>query len=146
MVAPREESNVAAIAAAATVPLTVTGDTTVPVNGNTTTATSGNTTTTTTRTGNAVTNDDGWTGNVIAPADAPKRSPWKAWMYLWEWYPKHYPEEERQLLRKLDACLLTFCSFMCMSLLSHLPYLSLFYLCFFRFLMLFSSITSNSAY
>jgi len=117
MVAPREESNVAAIAAAATVPLTVTGDTTVPVNGNTTT--------TTTRTGNAVTNDDGWTGNVIAPADAPKRSPWKAWMYLWEWYPKHYPEEERQLLRKLDACLLTFCSFMCMSLFSHLPFLSL---------------------
>ena len=45
--------------------------------------------------------------------DAPKRSPWKAWMYLWEWYPKHYPEEERKLLRKLDACLLTFCSFMC---------------------------------
>lgn len=51
--------------------------------------------------------------NVIAPAEAPKRSPWKAWMYLWEWYPKHYPEEERKLLRKMDACLLTFCSFMC---------------------------------
>jgi hypothetical protein len=51
--------------------------------------------------------------NIIAPADAPKRSPWKAWMYLWEWYPSHYPEEERKLLRKLDACLLTFCSFMC---------------------------------
>ncbi|KAF2112789.1 major facilitator superfamily domain-containing protein [Lophiotrema nucula] len=51
-------------------------------------------------------------GNVIAPKDAPKRSPWKAWMYLWEWYPSHYPKEERQLLRKLDACLLTFCSFM----------------------------------
>ncbi|KAH7384550.1 major facilitator superfamily domain-containing protein [Pyrenochaeta sp. MPI-SDFR-AT-0127] len=50
--------------------------------------------------------------NVIAPADAPKRSPWKAWMYLWEWYPKHYPAEERKLLRKMDACLLTFCSFM----------------------------------
>ncbi|KAJ4295533.1 hypothetical protein N0V90_007546 [Kalmusia sp. IMI 367209] len=49
---------------------------------------------------------------TIAPTDAPKRSPWKAWMYLWEWYPKHYPEEERVLLRKLDACLLTFCSFM----------------------------------
>ena len=51
--------------------------------------------------------------SVIAPTDAPKRSPWKAWMYLWEWYPKHYPEEERKLLRKMDACLLTFCSFMC---------------------------------
>ncbi|EDU40854.1 ProP, Permease major facilitator superfamily [Pyrenophora tritici-repentis] len=50
--------------------------------------------------------------SVIAPAEAPKRSPWKAWMYLWEWYPKHYPEEERKLLRKMDACLLTFCSFM----------------------------------
>ncbi|KAF1352693.1 MFS general substrate transporter [Lizonia empirigonia] len=50
--------------------------------------------------------------SVIAPTDAPKRSPWKAWMYLWEWYPKHYPAEERKLLRKLDACLLTFCSFM----------------------------------
>jgi hypothetical protein len=51
--------------------------------------------------------------NVIAPTDAPQRSPWKAWMYLWEWYPKHYPAEERKLLRKMDACLLTFCSFMC---------------------------------
>ena len=51
--------------------------------------------------------------NLIAPADAPKRSPWKAWMYLWEWYPKHYPAEERKLLKKMDACLLTFCSFMC---------------------------------
>jgi hypothetical protein len=106
MAAQRHENGVAKVAATATVPLTVTGDTTVP--------TSGNASTTATGTGNAVTND-GWTGNVIAPADAPKRSPWKAWMYLWEWYPKHYPEEERQLLRKLDACLLTFCSFMCMS-------------------------------
>ena len=41
--------------------------------------------------------------SVIAPTDAPKRSPWKAWMYLWEWYPKHYPEEERKLLRKMAA-------------------------------------------
>jgi hypothetical protein len=51
--------------------------------------------------------------NVIAPIDAPKRSPWKAWMYLWEWYPAHYPAEEKKLLRKMDACLLTFCSLMC---------------------------------
>ncbi|KAH9859603.1 hypothetical protein IAQ61_011384 [Plenodomus lingam] len=50
--------------------------------------------------------------NVIAPAEAPKRSPWKAWLYLWEWYPKHYPAEERKLLRKMDAFLLTFCSLM----------------------------------
>ena len=53
----------------------------------------------------------------IAPKDAPKRSPWKAWMYLWEWYPSHYEKEERRLLQKMDACLLTFCSFMCMFLL-----------------------------
>ncbi|KAF2635400.1 pantothenate transporter liz1 [Massarina eburnea CBS 473.64] len=52
------------------------------------------------------------TTNVIAPIDAPKRSPWKAWMYLWEWYPSHYPAEEKKLLRKMDACLLSFCSFM----------------------------------
>ncbi|KAF2184029.1 MFS general substrate transporter [Zopfia rhizophila CBS 207.26] len=51
-------------------------------------------------------------GNVIAPKEAPVRSPWKAWMYLWEWYPSHYPEEERKLLQKMDACLLSFCSFM----------------------------------
>lgn len=57
---------------------------------------------------------DGFDTSVIAPAEAPKRSPWKAWMYLWEWYPQHYPPEERKLLRKMDACLLTFCSFMCM--------------------------------
>jgi hypothetical protein len=51
--------------------------------------------------------------NVIAPIDAPKHSPWKAWLYLFQWYPQHYPAEERKLLRKMDACLLTFCSFMC---------------------------------
>jgi hypothetical protein len=51
--------------------------------------------------------------NVIAPAEAPKHSPWKAWAYLWVWYPAHYPLEERKLLKKMDACLLTFCSFMC---------------------------------
>ena len=51
--------------------------------------------------------------NNIAPRDAPKRSSWTAWMYLWEWYPSHYEKEERLLLQKMDACLLTFCSFMC---------------------------------
>ncbi|KAH3919135.1 hypothetical protein HBI56_100340 [Parastagonospora nodorum] len=50
--------------------------------------------------------------NVIAPAEAPKHSPWKAWIYLANWYPSHYPPEERKLLKKMDACLLTFCSFM----------------------------------
>ncbi|KAF2007167.1 MFS general substrate transporter [Amniculicola lignicola CBS 123094] len=56
-------------------------------------------------------NGDTWSSG-IAPKEAPKRSPWKAWMYLWEWYPAHYPPEEKKLLRKLDSCLLTFCSFM----------------------------------
>ncbi|KAF2792617.1 MFS general substrate transporter [Melanomma pulvis-pyrius CBS 109.77] len=96
MAPPRDESVVEPTATSTTVPANVAASTTVPVPVN----------------GNAATHDDGWTGNVIAPKDAPKRSPWKAWMYLWEWYPAHYPEEERQLLRKLDACLLTFCSFM----------------------------------
>ncbi|KAI5844515.1 vitamin H transporter [Morchella snyderi] len=35
---------------------------------------------------------------------------WTAWMYIFDWYPSHYPPEERKLLRKLDACMLTFCS------------------------------------
>jgi hypothetical protein len=56
--------------------------------------------------------------HVIAPADAPKRSPWKAWLYLLEWYPSDYPAEEKKLLRKMDACLLTFCSLMCEFFLS----------------------------
>jgi hypothetical protein len=56
---------------------------------------------------------DEFSTQVIAPAAAPKRSPWKAWLYLLEWYPSDYPAEERKLLRKMDACLLTFCSLMC---------------------------------
>lgn len=46
---------------------------------------------------------------------APKRSPWVAWLYMFEWYPSHYPKEERQLLRKLDWFLLTFTSLACKS-------------------------------
>lgn len=42
--------------------------------------------------------------------EAPKRSLWIAWMYIFEWYPSHYPEDERKFLRKLDAYLLTFTS------------------------------------
>lgn len=38
---------------------------------------------------------------------------WTAWMYIFDWYPSHYPPEERKLLRKLDACMLTFCSLLC---------------------------------
>jgi len=105
--APSRDGNIesaTAVAENATVPLTVTGDAT--------------TNATNARRGHGERAEEGWTRNVIAPTDAPKRSPWKAWMYLWEWYPKHYPEEERQLLRKMDACLLTFCSFMCKILTS----------------------------
>lgn len=39
-----------------------------------------------------------------------KRSLWVAWMYMFDWYPKHYPEEERKFLRKLDCFLLSFTS------------------------------------
>lgn len=44
---------------------------------------------------------------------APIRSPGKAWMYILDWYPKHYSKEERKMLRKLDFFLLSFCSIMC---------------------------------
>ncbi|KAH6658422.1 vitamin H transporter [Truncatella angustata] len=40
----------------------------------------------------------------------PKRSPWTAWMYMFAWYPSHYPREEIQLLKKLDWFILTFTS------------------------------------
>lgn len=42
--------------------------------------------------------------------EAPKRSMWIAWIYLFNWYPSHYPKEERRFLRKLDAFMLTFTS------------------------------------
>jgi len=42
--------------------------------------------------------------------EPPKRSLWVAWMYIFDWYPAHYPEDERKFLRKLDAYLLTFTS------------------------------------
>ncbi|KAH7031493.1 vitamin H transporter [Microdochium trichocladiopsis] len=42
--------------------------------------------------------------------EAPKRSLWVAWMYIFDWYPSHYPDDERRFLRKLDAYLLTFTS------------------------------------
>ena len=41
------------------------------------------------------------------------RSLWTAWMYMFDWYPSHYPVEERRFLRKLDAFLLTFTSLAC---------------------------------
>ncbi|OBT52151.1 hypothetical protein VE04_06210 [Pseudogymnoascus sp. 24MN13] len=42
----------------------------------------------------------------------PKRSIWKAWMYMFDWYPSHYSVEERKLLRKLDYTLMPFCCLM----------------------------------
>lgn len=42
--------------------------------------------------------------------EAPKRNVWVAWLYLFNWYPSHYPKEERRFLRKLDAFILTFTS------------------------------------
>lgn len=40
--------------------------------------------------------------------EAPKRNLWVAWVYMFNWYPAHYPPEERKFLRKLDAFMLTF--------------------------------------
>lgn len=51
----------------------------------------------------------------IVPAEVSKKklSVWTAWLYLFDWYPKEYPAAERKLMRKMDACILTFCCFMC---------------------------------
>ena len=38
------------------------------------------------------------------------KSLWVAWAYMFNWYPSHYPLEERKFLRKLDCFLLTFTS------------------------------------
>lgn len=43
-----------------------------------------------------------------AAPETAKKSLWWAWVYMFDWYPKHYPEEERKFLRKLDCFLLTF--------------------------------------
>lgn len=40
--------------------------------------------------------------------EAPKHNVWVAWVYMFNWYPAHYPPEERKFLRKLDAFMLTF--------------------------------------
>ncbi|OCT50355.1 putative transporter SEO1 [Cladophialophora carrionii] len=44
--------------------------------------------------------------------DAPARSYWMAWLYIFDWYPSYYSPEERKLLRKQDYCLLPFCCLM----------------------------------
>ncbi|KFY31737.1 hypothetical protein V493_00819 [Pseudogymnoascus sp. VKM F-4281 (FW-2241)] len=49
---------------------------------------------------------------AIDRGTAPKRSFWKAWMYMFDWYPSHYSVEERRLLRKLDYTLMPFCCLM----------------------------------
>ncbi|OBT61876.1 hypothetical protein VE03_08756 [Pseudogymnoascus sp. 23342-1-I1] len=50
--------------------------------------------------------------SVIDRGIPPKRSIWKAWMYMFDWYPSHYSVEERKLLRKLDYTLMPFCCLM----------------------------------
>ncbi|PGH14931.1 hypothetical protein AJ80_05744 [Polytolypa hystricis UAMH7299] len=50
---------------------------------------------------------------VSSSADAgPAPSLWKAWIYMFNWYPSHYSAEEKKMLRKLDFFLLTFTSVM----------------------------------
>jgi hypothetical protein len=39
---------------------------------------------------------------------APNRNVWIAWMYMFDWYPSHYPADEKKFLRKLDAFMLSF--------------------------------------
>lgn len=59
------------------------------------------------------------TEEVIASSTvnkAPDRSFWKAWLYMFDWYPSHYSPEERKLLRKLDYTLMPFCCLMCKCL------------------------------
>lgn len=38
---------------------------------------------------------------------------WKAWQYIFDWYPSHYSKEERRLLRKLDCFIMPLCCLMC---------------------------------
>jgi hypothetical protein len=38
---------------------------------------------------------------------------WKAWKYIFDWYPSHYSDEERRLLRKLDCFIMPLCCLMC---------------------------------
>jgi hypothetical protein len=40
--------------------------------------------------------------------EAPIRFYRTAWLYLFDWYPSHYSIQERKMLRKLDAVLLSF--------------------------------------
>jgi hypothetical protein len=39
---------------------------------------------------------------------SPVRSYATAWLYIFDWYPRHYSPLEKKMLRKLDCVLLTF--------------------------------------
>lgn len=46
-------------------------------------------------------------GVVVSSATKPpQRSLWVAWLYIFDWYPKHYSKEERALVKKLDRIIL----------------------------------------
>ncbi|ORY68582.1 vitamin H transporter [Pseudomassariella vexata] len=54
--------------------------------------------------------------NVVTEAGVEENQPqtsslWWAWLYIFNWYPKHIPKEEKAFLKKIDAFLLTFTSF-----------------------------------
>ncbi|KAK2753412.1 hypothetical protein FQN55_003541 [Onygenales sp. PD_40] len=40
------------------------------------------------------------------------RSLWKAWLYIFDWYPSHYSSEERKLLFKQDCVIMPLCCLM----------------------------------
>jgi hypothetical protein len=46
-------------------------------------------------------------GVVVSSAvGAPKRDLRLAWLYVFDWYPKHYSKEEKALIKKLDRIIL----------------------------------------
>lgn len=46
---------------------------------------------------------------VSSSTQKPTRSLKYAWLYIFDWYPSHYSKQEKRLLRKLDAILLSLC-------------------------------------
>lgn len=45
-------------------------------------------------------------GVVVSSAAKPQRSLKTAWLYIFDWYPSHYSEEERALVKKQDRIIL----------------------------------------
>ena len=45
-------------------------------------------------------------GIVTSAAAKPQRSLKTAWLYIFDWYPSYYSEEERALLKKQDRIIL----------------------------------------